>query len=127
MSALIPVARSLYVCESYAPFGDDKIDLFGLFNALYPQTYPFEQDRLCVFAQLCDALGDVPFFLDIRHASTDNHIYTTKTNRLFFPSRTTIVQMAMTITKCSFPKPGLYLVELYCDNQWICDTTLTLH
>ena len=27
---------------------------------------------------------------------------------------------------CLFPTPGLYLVELFCDGQWVADTSLEL-
>jgi hypothetical protein len=32
----------------------------------------------------------------------------------------------MTLKGVPFPQPGLYLVELYCDNEWVADTPLHL-
>jgi hypothetical protein len=69
----------------------------------------------------------VPFFVDIRLAQTDQLIYTTEIRHLNFPDRTRVVQLALAIQGCQFDGPGNYLLELYCDNTWICDTTLRLN
>lgn len=75
---------------------------------------------------LNNGLGAVPFSVDIRDAITDEPVYTTEVNQLIFPNRTMIVQMALTIEAIEFPRPGLYTVELVCNNQWLADTTLLL-
>ncbi len=49
-----------------------------------------------------------------------------ETTNLVFPDRQTVVQVAMTIEGCRFQEPGLYLLELFCDNSWVCDTQLRL-
>jgi hypothetical protein len=123
---ILPVAKGLYLCDYVIGSESSKVDLYGLFNAIRPQKYPHTQGRFCVFAQLVNGLGDVPFFVDIRDAGRDQLIYTTETKHLSFPSRTTVVQMALTIEQCPFTQPGIYLVELLCDNTWVCDTSLLL-
>lgn len=80
---------------------------------------------LCVRA-LINGLAWVPFFIDIRDATRDQLIYTTQVNHLSFPDRNTVVQLALSIEQCLFPQSGMYLVELYCDNTWVCDTSLFL-
>jgi hypothetical protein len=125
--AIVPVAKALTLCDYHIGYADGKVDLYGLFNAIRPpQGYPHETARFCVFAQLINGLGQVPFFVDIRLAATDELVYTTETRHLQFPDRTTVVQLALTIHGCRFEQPGLYLVELFCDNTWVCDTQLHL-
>jgi hypothetical protein len=75
---------------------------------------------------LANGLGQIPFFVDIRHAPSDQLVYTTARNMLSFPDRTTIIQVALAIQGCKFDQPGIYLIELFCDNTWVCDTTLLL-
>jgi hypothetical protein len=65
--------------------------------------------------------------VDVRDATTRQLIYTTGTNHLSFPSRTAVVQLAVTIRGCAFPRPGLYFVELFCDNTWVCDATVMMN
>jgi hypothetical protein len=123
---VLPVAKGLYLCDYHVGYENRKVDLYGLFNAIRPPTYPHTQGHFCVFAQLVNGLGQVPFFVDIRRAATDELIYTTTRNMLSFPSRTTLVQMALAIEGCQFDSPGVYLVELFCDNSWVCDVPLLL-
>jgi hypothetical protein len=107
-------------------YQNGKVDLYGTFNAARPAAYPFVKRQFVVFAQLTGGLGDVPFYVDIRRESEAEGIHTTVVQVLRFPNRTTLVQMALTVEDVHFPEPGVYLVELFCHNARVCDTTLTL-
>ena len=125
--AIIPVAKAMYLCDYHVGYSNAKVDLYGLFNAIRPENgYPYSNGRFCVFAQLANGLGQVPFFIDVRFAPTDQLVYTTETRTLSFPDRSTLVQMAMRIEGCRFQNAGLYLLELFCENTWVCDASLLL-
>jgi hypothetical protein len=127
MGSVVPVAKALSLCDYHVGYSDGKVDLYGLFNAIRPQSgYPYTRGRFCVFAQLVNGLGPVPFFVDIRFAATDELVWTTEVRHLRFPDRTTVVQMALSIEGCRFDRAGLYVLELFCDNTWVCDTQLLL-
>jgi hypothetical protein len=79
-----------------------------------------------IFAQLIGGLGHVPFYLDVTLARTAQVVHTTSTQVLGFSRRDKLVQMVYTMQGCRFPVPGVYLVELYCDGQWVADTSLDL-
>jgi hypothetical protein len=121
---IIPVSRSLYLCDFHVGYQDGKVDLCGVFNAIRPAIYPFTRKQFVVFAQLAGGAGDVPFFVDMRRLDTDEPVHTTETNVLSFPDRLTVIQFALTIERCRFPAPGLYSVELFCHNTWVTETTL---
>jgi hypothetical protein len=123
---IIPVAKALYLCDGYIGFPNQKTDLIGLFNALRPPGYPHIQQRFVMFAQLVGGLGTIPFYFDIRHAATDQLVHSTTTQALRFPHRRKLVQLAYTMTACPFPQQGIYVIELFCDGQWVADTTLEL-
>ncbi len=124
---IVPVAKAMYLCDYHVGYSNGKVDLYGLFNAIRPEDgYPYTRGRFCVFAQLANGLGAVPFFIDIRFARTDQFVYTTETRTLSFPDRNTVVQLAMKIEGCQFESAGLYLLELFCDNTWVCDASLLL-
>ncbi len=125
--AVVPAAKAMYLCDYHIGYSNGKVDLYGLFNAIHPeQGFPYTRARFCVFAQLINGLGSVPFFIDVRFAETDELVHTTETRTLIFPDRNTIVQMAIGIDGCRFQSPGLYLLELFCDNTWVCDTQILL-
>jgi hypothetical protein len=75
---------------------------------------------------LISGLGQVPFFIRVRFASTGQLFCTTNTHVLRFPNRHKLVQMANTVQGCLFAQAGVYLVELFCDGKWVADTTLEL-
>jgi hypothetical protein len=120
------VAKSLYICDGAIGFANQKTDVMGLFNAIRPPQYPHVQKQFVVFAQLLGGLGQVPFYIDIRYAADLSLVHTTKAQLLYFPNRDILVQMAYTLHHCPFPHPGVYLVELLCNGQWVADTTLRL-
>jgi hypothetical protein len=124
---IIPVSRSLYLCDFHAGYQDGRVDLYGIFTAIRPAVYPHVRRHLVVFAQLTGGLGDVPVSLDVRREGEDVGIHTTPVINLRFPNRTVVVQLAVTIEGCRFPEPGVYVVDLFCHNTWVCDTTVTLH
>ena len=126
--AIVPFAKSLYLCDYHIGYDNGKVDLYGLFNAIRPEAgFPNQTGRFCVFAQLVNGQSQVPFYIDIRFAESDTLVHTTETRTLTFFDRTSIVQLALTIQGCQFQRPGLYLLELFCDNTWVCDAPLLLH
>ena len=125
--AVVPFAKAMYLCDYHVGFKDGKVDLYGLFNAIRPESgFPHARSRFCVFVQLNNGLGRVPFYIDVRFAQTDELVHTTEIHSLFFPNRNTVVQLAMEMNGCRFDSPGLYILELFCNNTWVCDTQLAL-
>ena len=114
--AIVPVAQSLFLCDYVFGSERGKVDIYGLFAAIRPESYPCPCPNFCVFAQLANGLGDVPFFLDFRSADTDELVFATETKMLFFPDRTTIVKMGHLVEDRIIPRQGVYLSDLICDN-----------
>ncbi len=121
--AVVPVAKALYLCDRHAASEKGKVDLHGLFNAVRPKReYPYLRARFCAFAQLVNGLGEILVDIDIRSAETDELVFTTDTMKVTFPDRITVIHIAVNIEDCRFDEPGLYIVELLCNNTWVCDT-----
>ena len=120
--SIIPAVRSLYLCDHVIGSEKGKVDLFGLFNSIRAESFPCLQPRICVYAQLVNGLGEIPFVVEIRNAATDEVTFVTHTHNLFFPNRTRLVHMVQVIKGCLFEQAGVYTVELICKNQWMTDT-----
>src|SRR5438067_12465039 len=71
-------------------------------------------------------LGEVPFFVDVIFRPRNELVRTTEVQQLRFRDREMVVQMSLEIQGCPFPEPGLYLLELYCDNVCVADVPLRL-
>lgn len=123
---IVPVTRSLYLCDFHVGYQDGRVDLSGVHNALRPAVYPHARERFVAFAQLTGGVGDVPIRLAIRPADADQPSYVTPPRVLRFRDRLTVYQVALAVEGVRFPEPGLYLVELYGHGMMICDTTLRL-
>lgn len=123
--AVIPVAKALYLCEETDVEGN-SINLYALFDAFRPRSYPYTRPSFVCFAQLLGGLGEVSCHIDIRRAADSQLIYVTNLLRLHFSNREHLMQVAVNIEGCVFESSGVYLVELYCDNNWVADTTLLL-
>lgn len=123
--AVISTAKALYLCEEVDVEGG-KTNLYAILDGVQPRVYPHIQPSFVCFAQLRGGLGDVRCHVDVRLADTYQLVYNTNGYPLNFSDRSAIRQLAVTIEGCPFASPGLYLVELYCNNEWVADTTLLL-
>lgn len=122
-----PIPRAILLCDYHIGYEKGKVDLYGIFNTIRPEKgYPYTCGRLGIYSQLINGNGKVPFFINIFEAATDQLIYSTPTNWLVFPNRITMVQLGQSIEGCCFPRKGIYIVELICNNQWLCDTALSM-
>lgn len=123
--AVKPVAKALYLCEETDVEGG-LTNLYGLFRSVYPDAYPYTLASFTCFAQLIGGLGDVSFHIDVRRASDGALIYNTHVRTLSFPDRETLVQLVVNIEGCVFQVSGIYLAELYCENEWVADIAFRL-
>jgi hypothetical protein len=121
-----PFARALLLCDSVFGYNNGKTDLYGLFNAIRPETYPHIQSRFCLFTQLAGGMGEVPFYADVIFRPSNELIWTTAIQKINFPDREKVIQLVLEVRGCPFPEPGAYLLELYCDNVCVADVSLQL-
>jgi hypothetical protein len=124
---VVPVAKSLYLADGTLGYPGGKTDVMGLFNTITPTNgYP-HTTAFVIFAQLHGGLGYVPFHIDIREGSiTGPLVYLSNVHQLWFPHRDFTYQLAYAVPSCRFPRPGMYLVELFCNACWVADVNLEL-
>ena len=73
---IVPVSRSLYLCDSYTRHPEGRIDLAGMFTTIRPAIYPHVR-RLVAFVQLSGGWGDTPLFFEVRREHGDELLRTT--------------------------------------------------
>lgn len=123
---IIPVPRSLFLCDFHVGYPEGRVDLTGVFNTIRPAIYPHVRSRLVVFVQLSGGLGDTPLFFEIRREQDDELIRMTAERVIRFAERVSLVNVATTLEGVRFAEPGVYVVSLFCHNTWVCDTAVTL-
>jgi hypothetical protein len=122
-SAIVPVAQPLMLCEEIDVEGG-MVNVYGLFNALRPQSFPYTRELLCVFAQLRGGLGELSVRFEILRARDEFSIRTSEIHRLRFERRTQLLRLWVQIEHVVFEEPGVYLVQLFCDDTWVADVSL---
>lgn len=122
---IVPFAKALYLCEEVDIEGG-MTNLYALFNAIRPRSYPHRHESFTCFAQLVGSLGQVMCHVDICRADTRQVVRCTNPLPLRFPNRETVLHVKVNVEGCLFAAPGLYLAELYCDNNWVADTVFLL-
>ena len=127
---LVPVTKAIYCCDNVLPDrSSGKIHVLGVFNAIRPPDgagYPCRLGRLCVFAQLIGGIGEVSLRLEVVSAENEAIIYTSPEQPVRFPDRRTTMSACFRILECPFPRPGVYLVELYAQGVFLDDRALHL-
>jgi hypothetical protein len=123
---ILPFAQSLLLCDGYAPAGDRKFNFYGSYYTIRVGSYPHTQARMCVVAHLSGGMGTMTTFVDVRSARTEELVFTTVPRQLTIPNRDLPVRLVNVLERLTFPEPGVYFVELYCENTPIADFRLQL-
>lgn len=82
---------------------------------------------MSVVAHLTGGLGTVSTHVDVRFAETEELVYTTLPRQMSIPSRDILVRLVHTLEGVPFAQPGIYFVQLCCENTCIADVRLQLH
>ena len=65
-------------------------------------------------------------FVDIREASSGELVFWTHPHQFHVPNREMVVRLVNGLEGVTFSQPGIYLIELYCENSPIADYRLRL-
>jgi hypothetical protein len=130
-SGVAPLGKVVYVCDDVLQDPvSGKLHVLGAFTSVRPPdgvTYPFRLRRLCVFAQLTGGLGRSAIEAKVVDATTGNEVFGSPTHQVTFPGGTAVVTVLFRLLRCPFPRPGTYLVQLFCQGTFIDDRRLTAH
>ena len=106
MTKLVTAFAAVLVLAATAALAQDKAEKKAPQVAIHQIT-----DQIKILGVML--LQKLKQFPHLRMAATQVHIRN--------PDR-----VALTIEGCRFDRPGLYGLELFCDNTWVCDTQLLL-
>jgi hypothetical protein len=124
---IIPTTKCLFLCDGYTSVEAGKITLHGLFHTIRAlDGFTFVKDEFCVYMEMGNGLGTLPFRLEIRSGVSDELIHESKAMQLHFKDRHSVLQVVVRIQKCRFEQPGEYILNLICDNRWLGDTVIQL-
>jgi len=114
-----PTGLAIVVCDQII---EDKFtskkSLIGIFNNIGTQTFPCRHPQVCVFVSLTEGRGECGARLRIVHDET-NKVVAEVDGRIDFPEIHTVVELNFNLVGLTFPEPGMYSIEFFCDDALI--------
>ena len=123
-----PLAKSVYVCDDV--FGDastGKIIVVNLWEtARIPtdEAFPYSLPKLCVFVWWRNGHGSARTRIDIVEAGSGKLLRRTKDYILKFSDPSETVYARYMIKDFVFPDVGSYIVEVYCEDEFVDDQVI---
>jgi hypothetical protein len=130
--AIKPVVRYMLLCEGYEidPVRSRRITIVGLLSSIRsrrPPYYPLIHPSLCVFLVLTEGYGAGSGHVVCVSEATGNVMFRTPPRPLQFPaSPLGVVSVSFVVEECRFPKPGLYSVQFWYENELVEERPLLL-
>jgi hypothetical protein len=125
MAAVKPVAKCIYVCDDViADPVSGKVSLLNLWDTVRvpaDRGFPYTLGKICVFVWWRDGAGEIRTRVEIADATSDERIHETQTFVLRFQQRTGTIFARYLIAGCTFPHAGNYVVEVYCEDEFVDD------
>jgi hypothetical protein len=123
--SLSPILKGVYVCDDVVgnPVGGKPmiVNLWDTRWVAITEVFPVRIAKLCVFAWLRGGRGRVTFRVQIVSARTSEVIGETPPHELDLTQPNRSVYAKFMITDFPFPEPGRYLVELFCEDEFLDD------
>lgn len=130
LSGVSPVVKSIFLCDLVeADRQSGKLTVQGVFNSL---RVPFVEnavsvlDDFCSFTEFTGGVSDAVVRLEIVQAGTNAVVLRTSDRVLRFPGRHTTVAVSFRVSGLAVAEPGVYFVELYCNDQFVDDRVLSI-
>jgi hypothetical protein len=114
-----PLALAIVICDQIIEDRHTgKKSLVGLFNSIAARSFPCSHASMSVFVSLTDGHGKYECELVCRQEDTEKAMLQTK-GPIEFADPTVVVDMHFALQGVTFPKPGLYSFEFYCDEELV--------
>jgi hypothetical protein len=114
-----PIGVAIVICDQII---EDKLtnkkSLIGIFNQIGAQTFPCRHPQVSVFIAVTDGRGQSAARLRIIHDESE-HVVAEVNGTIQFPDVHTVVELRFDLVGLTFPEPGIYAIEFYCDDALV--------
>ena len=111
-----PIGLAIVICDQII---EDKLtgkkSLIGIFNQIAAQNFPCRHPQLCVYVSLTDGRGQCIARLRVVHDET-NAVVAEVNGQIQFADVHAVVELNFGLVGLTFPEPGAYAIEFYCDD-----------
>ena len=114
-----PSGLAIVICDQII---EDKLtgkkSLIGIFNQIGTQSFPCRHPQICVFVSLTEGRGQSAARLRIVHDES-SQVVAEVNGTIQFPDINAVVELNFNLVGLTFPEPGMYSIEFYCDDALI--------
>ena len=114
-----PIGLAIVICDQII---EDKLtnkkSLIGIFNQIGAGQFPCRHPRLAVFVSLTEGRGSSTARLRITHDESNQSVADIN-GQITFPDIHSVVELNFDLVGLTFPQPGLYSIEFYCDDALV--------
>lgn len=114
-----PSGLAIVVCDQII---EDKLtskkSLIGIFNNIASHQFPCRHPQISVFVSLTEGRGECKARLRIAHEES-NAAVADVSGPIQFPDVNAVVELVFNLVGLTFPEPGLYAIEFYCDDALV--------
>ena len=123
----VPDVLAMLVCDQIITDRlTGKQSLIGMFSKVHAPGFPAAHPNLCVFVALTDGHGKTDLAIRIVDANDARPPIVQGKGAVEFKNPRAIANLALQFHGLTFPEPGEYRVQLYCDNELLREARLQL-
>src|SRR5260221_381072 len=127
---LLPVGKIVHVCDAVVadPVSHKPsiLNLWEVVRVPSGASFPYTLGKLCVVALMRDGHGETRFRVDILRADTNEVVRRSQNYSVQFTDRHRSTLVVIRLKEVTFPEPGAYLVELFCEGVFIDDQLISV-
>jgi hypothetical protein len=111
-----PLGLAIILCDQIIEDkATNKKSLIGIFNQIATPSFPCRHPQLAVFVSITEGRSNYQARLRIVHEST-GHAVADINGQIQLPDVNAVAELNFTLVGLTFPQPGLYSIEFYCDD-----------
>ena len=130
-TVLHPTGKIVYVCDdvvadpvSHKP---SILNLWEVVRLPAGESFPYTLGKMCIVALMRAGQGEVRFRADLLRADTLEVVRRSKDYLVQFVERHRSKLVVIRLKEVTFPQPGPYLVELFCEGAFVDDHLISVH
>jgi hypothetical protein len=120
-----PIVRYMIVCEDWGtdPANTNRINVYGLLSNVYSHEdppYPLLVEELCVLVLLTETRGSGEAQIICVREETGQRTFATSPRPCAFSNDPlAIIGVPFRIRDCTFPAPGVYLIQFWYNDEML--------
>jgi len=115
-----PYPLAMVVCDNiHRDPGTGKPFLLGCFSVILARDFPATHPGLCVYIELTNGRGKIPFTLRLIDADEDREPVVTMEQEFECEDPRFVVQLIFGLANLTFPQEGEYRLQLFASKEFV--------